>query len=99
MGKNVFKRLAIGKIAICIENRNQEKDFIKTCRQFGEPLLRKDATVYEDVNGKKKPIFPIYYGFTETGCIRVNWYTVNKSTVIDNGYMIMDYKSFKGNIE
>lgn len=96
--KNTTKisQLAKKQIAVEIKNGNQEKEFRHLCLMCGEPLIKKDETAYRaDENGKKKAIYPIYYGFVQLGDRRTTWWTTDKQQALDQNYLLVGMTSFK----
>lgn len=95
MNAEILKKFS-DKIIIKIENRNQEKEMIHTCRMLGHKLVRKDAIAY---NEEKKPIFPIYYGFYVVGDKIQSWWDINDSWMKKGNNIIISYKCFIENVK
>lgn len=93
---NVFKRMAVSKIAVIIKNPNQEKEFKHLCKEYGICIPVRDITGY----GKgKTPLYPIYFSFYEVPKKKIfaDWDVTDKPYK-EKKYLFFEYKIFKKNI-
>lgn len=105
----VFKKLAQGSLVVEIANANQEKEFRHICKKEVKnaietevkimlPILQgRDGTTYKVVNGKKKRIYPLLYGFEMYKQSIYIGYDIGTEAEVYSDRLIISFKDFKRN--